>query len=451
MTKTHKRPRHVKLSKKSKRPNKSKRPTKSKRPNESKRPKRKKITKRRRLKRENCRQGGGGAPSILPSDIELLSNEGIQIVREHGGNLSCIGKGSYGSVYNAIYDGDRVAVKVMDYDINYRNEIRNLILLEGTKGVIQIKTQKRGRFIEPHVIFLPPTRAGAGNRVVIVMEVILGEDLFEWRRDGLYESAIPIIMKNLLFSLKGIHDANLIHGDLKLENVMIIEGESGIEIKIIDLGFAKIVEGPIQCSDIMGTCAYIAPEVVRGYDDDGSSCDGRAVDMYAIGVLMYVLIYGDTPFHSRPHDGITSNSTRDRKNLITAETPIFPTGVEFQGKYDTANKMILELLHGDPAKRLDCSSALDHDYFIENEPPDEYIKGRDHRKAYMRLERAHQARHTEDQWEFDEKSEAKGCMCSKEYPNCGENGWCVADDGNYSRFNTCGGQLRGCTRSRMLE
>lgn len=139
----------------------------------------------------------------------------------------------------------------------------------------------------------------------IVMEYIAGQTLRArlQERHRLPQATACEIVRQLALTLVVTHDRNIIHRDLKPDNIMLMEAPEmpgGERVKILDFGIAKLsveVKHTLALSAQtgpgarLGTVEYMAPEQWQ----DPSSVDGRA-DVYALGVLLYELLHGRTPF-----------------------------------------------------------------------------------------------------------------------------------------------------------
>ncbi|MBI1764256.1 MAG: SUMF1/EgtB/PvdO family nonheme iron enzyme [Acidobacteria bacterium] len=125
----------------------------------------------------------------------------------------------------------------------------------------------------------------------MVMEFVRGETLDKRiRRTGLlaYDQALKVF----LYTLEAIgyaHSMNIVHRDIKPNNVMITEAE---EVKVMDFGIARVVgsERMTREGSMIGTPEYMAPEQIRGQDVDPRT------DIYALGILLYEMLTGRLPF-----------------------------------------------------------------------------------------------------------------------------------------------------------
>ena len=106
------------------------------------------------------------------------------------------------------------------------------------------------------------------------------------------------VLVEVLKGLKCIHEKNYIHRDIKSENVLLKktpkqDGSSGLSYKIADFGFARPIGG-VGAKTHCGTERYMAPEILN------NSYYGIAVDIWAVGVLLYFMLFAEYPF--RGHD-----------------------------------------------------------------------------------------------------------------------------------------------------
>ena len=127
------------------------------------------------------------------------------------------------------------------------------------------------------------------------MEYCEGGELFEeLLQIGKFpEADAAKIIKQILSALKHLHDKNIAHRDLKPENIIFESKGSELNIKLIDFGLSKILgkNGKIMMTKL-GTPYYVSPEVLEGKYD-------KRCDLWAVGVLTYILISGVPPFNGK--------------------------------------------------------------------------------------------------------------------------------------------------------
>uniref|UniRef100_A0A671U3Y5 Doublecortin-like kinase 3 n=1 Tax=Sparus aurata TaxID=8175 RepID=A0A671U3Y5_SPAAU len=184
----------------------------------------------------------------------------------------------------------------------------------------------------------------------LVMELVSGGDLFEAisERGKFSEAEAGLMVSDMSEALNYIHCRSIVHRDLKPENLLVrisIEHvAAGIcRLKLGDFGLAMVVTEPVFT--ICGTPTYVAPEILceTGY--------GVAVDVWALGVILYILLCGFPPFRSRD---------RDQEELFQL---IKQGQLHFLSPYwdpisDDARGLVSALLQPDPTVRLNAQQTL---------------------------------------------------------------------------------------------
>ena len=214
--------------------------------------------------------------------------------------LECIGRGSLGTVYRSRDSVDReVAVKVLRETRSDRT-----VLLDEAKRLARVR--------HPNVVHV----YGAGEadgRVGFWMELIAGDTL-----EGILATQGPFgaeeaatIGKTLCDALAAVHRSNLIHQDVKAENVMRERGTRAGRYVLMDFGAAL----PADVAPRWGTLAYMAPELFEG----GSAT--FATDIYSLAVLLFHLVTNDFPVSGHSFDEFRAEHLRGRRRWLRDVRP----------------------------------------------------------------------------------------------------------------------------------
>lgn len=242
--------------------------------------------------------------------------------------LRTIGTGSFGRVHLVQNTHNRkyYALKVLK---------KSLILqtkqLEHVKSERNILLQAK----HPFIVQLHGTVQDA-SCVFLVMEFVEGGELFTlMRRLGrLPLLAAKFYAAEVLLALEYLHEQDVVYRDLKPENILIDrEGH----VKLVDFGFSKRTTE--QTWTLCGTPAYIAPEIIEG------NGYGKAVDMYALGILIYEMLWGTPPWEQ----GEQETEMQLYERILHTELT-FPAAL---AAFDPlAVDLIRKLCEKDPKKRL---------------------------------------------------------------------------------------------------
>ncbi|XP_068574387.1 myosin light chain kinase, smooth muscle [Cebidichthys violaceus] len=183
--------------------------------------------------------------------------------------------------------------------------------------------------------------------MVMVMEFIAGGELFERIVDDSFEhteSASVRYMHQILEGIAYMHQQNIVHLDLKPENIVCVD-TTGTSIKIIDFGLASRLDGNTPLKVMHGTPEFVAPEVIN-YEPVFLT-----TDMWSIGVICYILLSGESPFQG--------NNDAETLALVTAAQWEFDEE-SFDEITDEAKHFISSLLNKDTRRRMSCEEALAH-------------------------------------------------------------------------------------------
>ncbi len=165
------------------------------------------------------------------------------------------------------------------------------------KERIQAEARAVARLQHPLIPEIYDFSGNDSEHTFIVTEFVPGITLARFCREhafALSESAL-LVFHRLLTALSHAHAAGIVHRDLKPENIMITPDG---DLKLMDFGIARIIENPKMTStgQILGSPAFMAPELLRGEEA------GKPADIFALGILLYLLAVGELPFTgNNPH------------------------------------------------------------------------------------------------------------------------------------------------------
>ncbi|XP_010180995.1 PREDICTED: serine/threonine-protein kinase 17A [Mesitornis unicolor] len=132
------------------------------------------------------------------------------------------------------------------------------------------------------------------TEMILVLEYAAGGEIFDQcvaeREEAFKEKDVKRLMKQILEGVSFLHRNNVVHLDLKPQNILITSKSPLGDIKIVDFGLSRIMKSSEELREIMGTPEYVAPEILS-YDPIST-----ATDMWSIGVLAYVMLTGISPF-----------------------------------------------------------------------------------------------------------------------------------------------------------
>ncbi|CAD5126048.1 DgyrCDS14221 [Dimorphilus gyrociliatus] len=248
--------------------------------------------------------------------------------------------------------GHHYAVKIIDLtgDKDSENDHREELRIATKKeiNVLRMCAQHQN-IIELHNTFESPTF------IFLVFELCQKGELFDFLTQvvTLSEKRTRIIMKQLLDAIAYIHSRNIVHRDVKPENILL---DDKMNVKLSDFGFATVINSQHELTELCGTPGYLAPEVLKVsmYEDEPGY--GTAVDLWACGVIMYTLLVGCPPFWHRKQMLMLRAIMEGKYNTSTAE---------WLDLSDTSKDLIEKLLQVEPEKRITAKEALCHPFFYK--------------------------------------------------------------------------------------
>ncbi|XP_011296230.1 serine/threonine-protein kinase D3 [Musca domestica] len=253
-----------------------------------------------------------------------------------------LGSGQFGVVYGGVHKKTKreVAIKVIDklrfptkQEAQLKNEVAILQNISHC-GVVNLER-----------MFETP------ERIFVVMEKLKGdmlEMILSHERGRLSERVTKFLITQILIALKHLHSQNVVHCDLKPENVLLSSDAEFPQVKLCDFGYARIIGEKSFRRSVVGTPAYLAPEVLRnkGYN--------RSLDMWSVGVIIYVSLSGTFPF----------NEEEDINDQIQNAAFMYPPN-PWKEISSNAIDLINNLLQVKQRKRYTVDKSLQH-YWLQD-------------------------------------------------------------------------------------
>lgn len=247
-----------------------------------------------------------------------------------------IGKGSYSTVYLAVHKASKAeyAVKVIEKSKRDPTEEIEILLRYGR---------------HPHIVTLKAVHED-DKRAYLVLELLHGGELLDrlLQRRNLTEKEAAEVMYTIASVVNYLHENGVVHRDLKPSNILYSKlGVDPSTLCLCDLGFAKQLRA--ENGLLMTPCYtanFVAPEVLKrqGYD--------AACDIWSLGVLLYIMLAGYTPFRNSPGDSATDILDRIGPGYIDVES-----GIWCQISNE-AKELVKRMLHVDPNRRPTAAAIL---------------------------------------------------------------------------------------------
>ncbi|CAJ0935443.1 unnamed protein product, partial [Mesorhabditis belari] len=247
-----------------------------------------------------------------------------------------IGEGKFGKVYHCVEKstGLELAAKFI--------KIRKDADREQVEHEVSVMTRMR----HPRIAWIYDAFYSTNNDVILVMELVKGGELFNRVVEDnfvLTEAAAAVIICQLCEAIDYIHRQNIVHLDIKPENIMCVT-ESGNRIKLIDFGLARHYDGSEDLYYMAGTPEFSAPEVIKFEPLDFHT------DMWSVGVITYILLSGYSPFLGETTPLTYMNVERGEWEFIE----------EFDCVSEVAKDFISKLLVYDKSLRMLPKECLSH-------------------------------------------------------------------------------------------
>ncbi len=325
----------------------------------------------KRARGERTKLGVGGLPRGIHERKRARDLIG-QVVLDRYLIEAELGAGAMGTVYRGrhVRLPRNVAIKVLHDD-----HVHDPTMLARFRR----EAEAAARLGHPNVSSVLDVGETAAGHQVMVMDLVEGTSLAEVMAEPLSRHRIVNLINQILHGLDHAHSAGLVHRDLKPDNVIVELDHHGGEVpRIVDFGIAALrtddlVQGGrlTETGALLGTPLYMAPEQARG-----DAVDHRA-DLFALGVIMFEMLSGTTPFEGSALEIVISNMNEDLPAIAhrapdVRVDPVLELFMRRLAARDPANRLasahqaleVLELVERDPAEaslrlgKIDVERAL---------------------------------------------------------------------------------------------
>uniref|UniRef100_A0A914WCY9 Protein kinase domain-containing protein n=1 Tax=Plectus sambesii TaxID=2011161 RepID=A0A914WCY9_9BILA len=254
-----------------------------------------------------------------------------------------IGEGKFGTVYRCRENSTGLELAAKRIAIKRDADRQNV---EQEVAIMQ-------KMRHPRIAQIYDAFATKKNDIILIMEVVEGGELFDRVADENYvltELAVVMIVCQLCEAISYIHSHNIVHLDVKPENIMCVS-QTGNRIKLIDFGLAQYYDGSKDLLLMAGTPEFAAPEVIKFEPLDFHT------DMWSVGVITYILLSGISPFLGE-NNAETYNNVQKGQWEFDEES--------FSGISDRAKDFVSHLLVYDKDKRMSAKECLEHPWIVES-------------------------------------------------------------------------------------
>nr|XP_032633891.1 ribosomal protein S6 kinase alpha-3 [Chelonoidis abingdonii] len=261
-----------------------------------------------------------------------------------------IGVGSYSICKRCIHKATNMeyAVKIIDKSKRDPTEEIEILLRYGQ---------------HPNIITLKDVYDD-GKYVYVVTELMKGGELLDkiLRQKFFSEREASAVLLTITRTVEYLHAQGVVHRDLKPSNILYVDESGNPEsIRICDFGFAKQLRA--ENGLLMTPCYtanFVAPEVLKrqGYD--------AACDIWSLGVLLYTMLTGYTPFANGPDDTPEEILARIGSGKFSL------TGGYWNSVSVTAKDLVSKMLHVDPHQRLTAAQVLRHPWIVDSDQLPQY-------------------------------------------------------------------------------
>lgn len=227
-----------------------------------------------------------------------------------------LGSGGMGTVYRGtrLHIGDAVAIKIL-----HRDTIVDIQAAERFRR----EAQATSRLKHPNAVSIYDFGISADGLAYIVMELVEGRSLRSIikRRGPLSPLTVAEILGQVCDALDEAHRNNMVHRDIKPDNIIVNTSPGGLRVKVLDFGIAKLHNISAEMinltatGSVMGTPQYMSPEQCMDEELDGRS------DIYSLGIVLYETLTGRVPFSSTSSTAVAVQQVNQKPPSLRSLNP----------------------------------------------------------------------------------------------------------------------------------
>ncbi|KAM9350398.1 NUAK family SNF1-like kinase 1 [Symphorus nematophorus] len=239
-----------------------------------------------------------GRTSSATAPMEVKKHQHKHNLKHRYEVMETLGKGTYGKVKKAV---ERASLKTVAIKSIRKERITDDLDRVHIQREIEITASLRhSNIIRFHEVF------ESRDKIVIVMEYASRGELYDYiqERRRLPETEARSIFRQITSAVHYCHKSGVVHRDLKLENILL---DQDLNVKLADFGLSNHFQKDTLLQTYCGSPLYAAPEIVKGLPYQGPE-----VDCWALGVLLYALVYSSMPFDGASHTTLTEQISQGR-------------------------------------------------------------------------------------------------------------------------------------------
>eukprot|EP01134_Creolimax_fragrantissima_P007900 CFRG7900T1 len=264
-----------------------------------------------------------------------------------------LGEGTFGVVY--LVTDKKTKAKYAAKVLKKRKDQRYLELLANEIKIMEAAGK------HPFIVSLVE-KCENDSEVVLIMDLVTGGELFDrvCEVGRLSEKDASMMLRQVCEAIRHLHSRGICHNDVKPENLLLTTKSSNASLKLVDFGTSIFMTEPVLFDKPSGTAAYRSPETICHQPSE------RSIDMWAFGIVMYIMLCGAHPFD-------LSGDSPNAAILVRAIDPKLDSSKMWPRLSESARDLLARLLDPNPDTRISADQALNHPWLGGNAAPEELL------------------------------------------------------------------------------